>query len=109
MGQVSQLEDEQDRRDEALHLRGGELPMARARPKPLAGVTKVPPAPIRSIANLSDKRREELIQRGIERQRRQLAWRKELHLIRFEELNTIFDMETRTSMPIRKDQPYAAW
>ena len=78
MGCVSLYEDEQERRDEALYQRGVErTENQRPRlPRSFFETAQSVGEPIaRRPPSYSERRSKELLQRGIDRQRRQLAWR----------------------------------
>jgi hypothetical protein len=110
MGQVSQLEDQQDRRDDAQHLCGSKVienPIPQA-----AKVFEIINRPLESAARrrapMSEKRMDELRRRGIERERAQRAWREESNLIWIVEDNAILDFRNPTVRPIDPKRPVAA-
>jgi hypothetical protein len=93
MGYPSTYEKIEDRRHDAVHLLGVELTENRKRRAPRTSLETtqqhVPcDASARSLpSSFSAKRMEERRQRRIDQERRQLAWRKEMNLIRIEEDN----------------------
>lgn len=100
MGQVSQVEDEEDRREDARQLGVPELPSRRGRK---AGLSKSRDA--EWTFGSSNARSAELLRRAAERERWQTEWRKEQSIVRFNDFNVILDKDNRTARPIRTDEP----
>ena len=110
MGQVSQLEDQQDRRDDAQHLCGSKVI---ENPIPQA-------AKVFEIINRPLSRRpvgaRPCLRSGwmncdgaeFERERAQRAWREESNLIWIVEDNAILDFRNPTVRPIDPKRPVAA-
>jgi hypothetical protein len=104
MGQVSQLEDEEDRRNDAL---SGGKPIERKTPLTAKIFDIIHRAPARALraARIPGKRIQEARRRRIEREEAQRAWWEEIRLIRFEEDNLIYDPRDGSVRPIDPTRP----
>jgi hypothetical protein len=110
MGQISQNEDEEDRRQDARH--SGILALCcsddqkpRFRRSGLSKTQNCEKLFEQPSSDFSQERTTELLRRAAERERWQSAWRKEQSLLRLDDLNVILNKDERTVRPIRANEP----